>query len=97
MGGSPEENAETFKRMVSLGDNVPEDLIPVLEFVLMNASALLVVAGIAKDYKEGTELAHESIFSGKFSGKAWKALETFRDEGTRFASKVNLFRINTYL
>jgi len=93
MGGSPEENAETFKRMVSSGDNVPEDLIPVLEFVLMNASALLVVAGIAKDYKEGTELACESIFSGK----AWKALETFRDEGTRFASKVNLFRINTYL
>lgn len=90
MGGSPEENAETFKRIFHSGGNVPEDLIPVLEFILMNASALLVVAGIAEDYKEGTELARESIFSGK----AWKALETFRDEGTRFASKVILFRIS---
>jgi len=49
MGGSPEENAETFKRMVSSGDNVPEDLIPVLEFVLMNASALWVQKNTRKE------------------------------------------------
>ncbi len=76
-GGSPEENAKTFKRLFCSGGKVPEDLIPVLDFVSMNASALLVVAGIAKDYKEGTELARKSILSGQ----AWKALETFRDEG----------------
>lgn len=78
-GGSPRENAETFKTLLTSGDKIPQDLIAVLDFVLMNASALLVVAGIAKDYKEGTELARQSIVSGK----AWEALETFRDAGKK--------------
>ncbi|KAF5353921.1 hypothetical protein D9756_007099 [Leucocoprinus leucothites] len=82
-GGSPEENAETFIRLLNSGGKVPEDLIPILEFVLMNASALLVVAGVAKDYKEGTELARESVLSGK----AWRALEIFREEGQKFAAE----------
>ncbi|KAJ3559447.1 hypothetical protein NP233_g11261 [Leucocoprinus birnbaumii] len=81
-GGGPEENAETFKRLLNSGGKVPEDLIPVFEFVLMNASALLVVAGIAKDFKEGAELARESVISGK----AWRALEIFREEGQKFAA-----------
>jgi anthranilate phosphoribosyltransferase len=82
-GGGPEENAETCKRLLNSGGKVPEDLIPVFEFVLMNASALLVVAGVAKDYKEGTELARESVLSGQ----AWQALEIFRNEGQKAASK----------
>lgn len=80
-GGGPEENAETFKRLLNSGGKVPEDLTAVLEFVLMNASALLVVAGIAKDYKEGTEIARQSVLSGA----AWRALEIFRDEGQKAA------------
>jgi anthranilate phosphoribosyltransferase len=52
-------------------------LKPVLDFVLMNASALLVVAGLADDYSHGTKLALESITSGK----AWAALESFRETG----------------
>jgi anthranilate phosphoribosyltransferase len=79
VGGGPEENAETFKRLLNSGGRVPEELTPVLDFVLMNASALLVVAGIAKNYKEGTDLARESVLSGK----AWRALEIFRDEGQK--------------
>ncbi|PPQ66951.1 hypothetical protein CVT26_009982 [Gymnopilus dilepis] len=83
-GGSPAENAETFKTLLTSGDQIPDRLIPVLDFVLMNASALLVVAGIARDFKEGTQLARESVTSGK----AWKALEIFRDAGQHAAEML---------
>lgn len=53
-------------------------LPPVLHFVLMNASALLVVAGQATDHKDGICLAME-ILENMTSGSAWKALERFRD------------------
>ncbi|KAG2010132.1 anthranilate phosphoribosyltransferase [Coprinopsis cinerea AmutBmut pab1-1] len=83
-GGSPQENAATFKTLLTSGDKIPEILIPVLDFVLMNASALLVVAGIARDYVHGTELARQSIVSGE----AWRALETFRDAGRKAAAQI---------
>lgn len=82
-GGSPKENAETLKTLLTSGSNIPEQLKPVLDFVLMNASALLVVAGIAEDYTQGAKLALESITSGK----AWDALETFRDAGIASAAQ----------
>ncbi|KAF8817107.1 anthranilate phosphoribosyltransferase, TrpD [Phlegmacium glaucopus] len=78
-GGTPMENAATFKTLLTSGNKIPENLVPVLDFVLINASALLVVAGIANDYIEGTRLARESIITGK----AWNALETFRDAGKK--------------
>ncbi|KAF8964243.1 anthranilate phosphoribosyltransferase, TrpD [Flammula alnicola] len=78
-GGSPQENADTFKILLTSGDKLPENLVPVLDFVLLNASALLVVAGVAKDFIEGTNLARESVTSGK----AWEALGIFRDGGKR--------------
>lgn len=74
-GGTPEENALTFKTLLTSGNDIPGTLRPVRDFVCMNASALLVVAGKAADYKEGAQLALDSITSGK----AWAALETFRD------------------
>jgi anthranilate phosphoribosyltransferase len=80
-GGTPNENAVTFKTLLTSGDKIPEQLVPVLHFVLMNASALLVVAGIACDYIEGTKLARESITSGN----AWKAFESFREAGKKAA------------
>ncbi|EKM77561.1 hypothetical protein AGABI1DRAFT_121956 [Agaricus bisporus var. burnettii JB137-S8] len=85
-GGGPDENADTFKRLLNSGGTVPEDLEAILDFVLMNASALLVIAGIAKDYKEGTEVARQSVLSGK----AWRALEIFRDEGQKAAVAANI-------
>ncbi|KAG6886248.1 hypothetical protein C0992_004536 [Termitomyces sp. T32_za158] len=87
VGGSPAENAETFRKLLGLrqGHIVPQKLVPVLDFVLINASALLVVAGIAKDYKEGTALARESILSGK----AWEALDQFRAAGKAAARKIS--------
>jgi anthranilate phosphoribosyltransferase len=51
----------------------------------MNASALLVIAGVAKDYVHGTQLARESVTSGK----AWLALEMFRDAGRKAAGLEN--------
>ncbi len=81
-GGSPAENAEIFKKLLTSGADVPQDLIPQLHFVLLNASALLVVAGLASDYVEGTKLALESVTSGA----AWKALETFREAGRAASS-----------
>ncbi|EIM86242.1 anthranilate phosphoribosyltransferase TrpD [Stereum hirsutum FP-91666 SS1] len=83
-GGTPEENSRTFRELLRSGSDIPERLTAVLDFVLMNASALLVVAGVAKDYIEGTKLARESIVSGK----AWEALETFRKEGERVADEA---------
>ena len=76
-GGTPEENAATFRALLCSGKDVPASLEPVMDFVLMNAAALLVVAGVAADLKEGVAKARESIMSGK----AWEAFEKFRDAG----------------
>ncbi|KAL4075183.1 glycosyl transferase [Scleroderma yunnanense] len=76
-GGNPAENADTFKALLMSGNDIPQSLSPVLDFVLLNASALLVVAGLATDYTDGVRLATDSITSGA----AWKALTTFRDAG----------------
>ena len=84
-GGTPEENSKTFKTLLTSGANIPEHLRPVLEFVLMNASALLVVAGLAGDYKEGVELARKSVESGS----AWEALQEFREEGERAVRRLS--------
>ncbi|KAF7358882.1 Anthranilate phosphoribosyltransferase, TrpD [Mycena sanguinolenta] len=78
-GGSPQENADTFRKLLTSGTEIPESLKPVLDFVLINASALLVVAGLAENYTHGVKLALESITSGK----AWAALQTFREAGER--------------
>ena len=82
-GGDPQVNAETFKKLLTSGNEIPEVLYPVLDFVLLNASALLVVAGLAADLEKGVELARESIVQGK----AWKALQTFREAGELAAKK----------
>ena len=76
-GGTPKENAASFKTLLSSGKDLPKDMIPLLDFVLLNTSALLVVAGVASDFVVGVRLARESIFSGR----AWAALEQFRDAG----------------
>ncbi|KZT22834.1 anthranilate phosphoribosyltransferase [Neolentinus lepideus HHB14362 ss-1] len=82
-GGTPQENAETFRVLLTSGEDIPEEVRPVLDFVLMNAAALLVVAGIAGDLREGVGLARESVVSGR----AWQALQTFREAGEAAAAK----------
>ena len=84
-GGRASENAATLTRLLTSGKEAPEELRPVLDFVLLNAAALLVVAGVAGDFKDGARLARESIESGA----AWRALETFREVGrTAIASNA---------
>lgn len=84
-GGTPTENAETFKALLNSGNDIPESLTPVLHFVLLNASALLVVAGLASDFKEGVALAMNSITSGS----AWDALVAFRNAGREAIKEIS--------
>ena len=71
-GGDGHHNAEILKRL--LNNDLPEN-DPILDFVLLNASALLVVSGIATDFKDGVAKARQSIKGGN----AKKVLESFRD------------------
>ncbi|KAG9083100.1 anthranilate phosphoribosyltransferase [Ceratobasidium sp. 392] len=87
-GASPEENAQILVGLLdpSSPNYLPPtyDVVPppssvnrqaILDFVLLNASALLVVAGLATDYPSGVKLARESIASGR----AWAALQEFKE------------------
>lgn len=74
-GGSPQENAETLRNLLQGKIDGP-----ILEYVLMNTAALLVVSGRAKDFKAGVELARQSISSGN----ALKQLEAYRDATVSF-------------
>jgi anthranilate phosphoribosyltransferase len=84
-GGTGVENAATFKALLASGENIPQHLTPILDFVLMNAAALLVVAGRTDSLKDGVTLAREAITSGK----AWNALEMFRDFTIRESAEAN--------
>ncbi|KAF8529301.1 anthranilate phosphoribosyltransferase [Hysterangium stoloniferum] len=81
-GGDADENARIFELLlnpVRMQQHVPADLQPILDFVLINAGAMLVVSGIAKDWKEGADLARKSIKQGN----AWDALVQFRNAEER--------------
>jgi anthranilate phosphoribosyltransferase len=78
-GKSAASNANDFLNLLDksrppLRQEDQPRLQSISDFVLMNASALLVVAGLAEDFKHGVELARRSIDSGK----AWEAFQTFR-------------------
>jgi anthranilate phosphoribosyltransferase len=72
---TPAENAVIFEELLTTGKEMPQALLPISDFVIMNAAALLVVAGRARDWKEGAIQARESIESGT----AWQAFVTFRN------------------
>ena len=67
-GGSPQENAALIRRLFE-GERGP-----CRDIVLMNASAALVVTGIASNFREGAVLAAEAVDSGG----AAKKLEELR-------------------
>jgi len=62
-GGAPEENAALIRRLF---EGEPG---PCRDIVLMNASAALVVTGIAADFREGAKLAARAIESGAATAK----------------------------
>jgi anthranilate phosphoribosyltransferase len=72
-GGDCFENAATLDKL--LNDELEENN-PILDFVLLNAAALLVVSGIALDFKDGVSRARYSIKTGK----AKSVLEAFKQE-----------------
>ena len=79
-------NALTFTALLNKSEQPPSHLSApaspespslhaILDYVLLNAAALLYVCGRAKDWKDGVRIARESLQSG--SAKA--AFEGFRD------------------
>jgi anthranilate phosphoribosyltransferase len=72
-GGTPEENARITLKILE-GEKGPQR-----DVVLLNAAAALIVAGVAKDFPEGLEMAAEAIDSSA----ALKKLEALRDASRR--------------
>jgi anthranilate phosphoribosyltransferase len=68
--GNPAQNATLLLRLL---DGEMQEGNPILDFVLLNAAALLMVAEKAKDWKDGVKLAVQSIMTGS----ARKALDGF--------------------
>lgn len=79
--GMPSENAALLLNL--LGGELPEGN-PILDFVLLNAAALLVCAEKAQDWKDGVRLARESIMSGS----ARRELDGFVRGSTEVAKVV---------
>lgn len=73
-GGDAEANARIIWRILE-GEQGPH-----LDIVLANASAALVVAGLATNFSEGVTMAKESIASGR----AKKVLDDLREYTRRF-------------
>lgn len=61
-GGDAEENARLIERILAGVENGARR-----DVVLANASAALVVAGVARDFKEGVQASREAIASGRAS------------------------------
>lgn len=69
--GTPQENAATLERIFSLTAVPEED--PLVDYIVMNAAALAVVSGAARDWKDGVAKARELITLGA----SQRALTTF--------------------
>ena len=83
--GTPSENAALLLKLL---DGQVQENDAILDFVLLNAAALLVCAEKAKDWKDGVRLARESINSGS----ARKALDGFVKGSTEVADTVTRLR-----
>lgn len=76
--GTPDENAEILLHI--LRQDSPEFAVkhigshPLVDYIVMNAGALAVVAGLCNSWEKGVDLAREAILSGL----ALKALEDFQ-------------------
>ncbi|KAF9583639.1 anthranilate phosphoribosyltransferase [Lunasporangiospora selenospora] len=62
-GGGPEENAAILDDLLNNKFKSPGH--PILDFVLLNAAALLVVAGKTDSFEKAVQLARESVESGR--------------------------------
>ncbi|KAF9896085.1 anthranilate phosphoribosyltransferase, partial [Lobosporangium transversale] len=71
-GGGPVENAAILDDLLNNKFKSPGH--PILDFVLLNAAALLVVAGKTDNFEDAVILARQSVESGR----ARAVLEGFR-------------------
>jgi anthranilate phosphoribosyltransferase len=62
MGGDAESNAQIVRSILSGRENGPRK-----DIVVLNAAAAIIVAGLAKDFVEGIELADKAIENGSAS------------------------------
>lgn len=95
-GSTPEDNALTFNAILDgtappphlanpSGPDAPS-MEAIKDYILINAAALLHISGRAKTWREGVELARESIESGG----ARAAFDGFRDASKRAMGEKNL-------
>ncbi|KAF9517294.1 hypothetical protein BS47DRAFT_1340057 [Hydnum rufescens UP504] len=81
VGSTPQENADVLTSLLnpSKPSIVPSNgssVEAIRDHILINAAALLVVAGVATSYTDGVERARKSLSDGS----AWKALDIFRSQ-----------------
>jgi len=74
-GGDPEENAKISRDILSGAKGPQRDV------VLLNASAALVAAGKAADFKEGIQVAEKAIDSGSAAKKLDELIAYTRENG----------------
>jgi len=74
-GGTPEENAEITKRILN-GETGPKR-----DVILINASAALVAAGKAADFKDGIQVAANAIDTGDALSKLNALIAFTRENG----------------
>jgi anthranilate phosphoribosyltransferase len=67
-GGTTAENAATIRNLLTKAAEDEESKAR-RDIVVINASAALVVAGIARNFREGAELAEKSILDGAAANK----------------------------
>ena len=72
VGGDAKENANITRQVLS-GEKSPKR-----DMVLLNASAAFVAAGLCTDFKEGIQIAADSIDSGKAQAKLDQLIEFTR-------------------
>lgn len=72
-GGNPEENAQMIRKILEGENGPPRDV------VVLNAAAVFMAAGKISGWKEGVEMARESIDSGK-AGEKLKELIRFSNK-----------------
>lgn len=71
--GTAEENAIVLNKILNNEFDTKAGGDPLVDYILMNAGALAVVSGLTNDWKEGIQLARDSITNGS----AKKALADF--------------------
>ncbi|MGD9314511.1 MAG: anthranilate phosphoribosyltransferase, partial [Desulfobacterales bacterium] len=72
VGGDAKENANITRQVLG-GEKGPKR-----DMVLLNASAAFVATGLCGDFKEGIQMAADSIDSGKASAKLDQLIEFTR-------------------